>query len=147
MGRILVGIDGSESSQRALAWAIDEAQLRNADVHVVHAYKTEYLFYADVPATAIAIPRAEVEAAAEAMVKQAVEAAATEGVIIDAECVNSANPAGELVERSGDAELIVLGTRGLGGLRGLLLGSVTLKVAQQSRCPVVIVPAHAGDDE
>ena len=147
MSRILVGIDGSASSRRALQWAVDAARLRDVDVHVLHAFKNEYVFYADIPATAMAIPRPEVEALAAALVEEAISSIDNpNGVKITTEIINSANPAGALIDRSTPDDLIVLGTRGLGGLTGMLLGSVSLKVMHHSTCPVTIVPGADGED-
>jgi nucleotide-binding universal stress UspA family protein len=141
MGRILVGVDGSGGSRRALQWAIDEAVLRGADIDVLHAYRTEYIYYVDFPA-AHALPRLDVEAQAQVVVNEVLESVDNpKGVTIDIEYVNSGNPAGEMIDRSGDYEMIVLGSRGLGGIAGLLLGSVTHKVTQHARCPVTIIPA------
>lgn len=142
MGRILVGVDGSGGSRRALQWAIDEAALRGDGVDVLHAYRTEYIYYVDFPA-AHALPRLDVESQAQVVVQEALDSIENpKGVTIDVEYVNSGNPAGELIDRSGDYELLVLGSRGLGGIAGLLLGSVTHKVAQHARCPVTIIPAE-----
>jgi len=140
VGRILVGVDGSDGSQRALQWAVDEAALRAVSVDVVHAYKTEYIYYLDIPSTVI-IPRHDIESAAQLAVGKVVASVDNPGgVEISVEMVNSGNPAGELIDRSEDSDLVVLGSRGLGGLSGLLLGSVSQKVSHHARCPVVIIP-------
>jgi len=140
MGQILVGVDGSGGSRRALQWAIEEAAARGDDIDVLHAYRTEYIYYVDFPA-AHALPRLDVESQAQVVVKEALESVDNpQGVTIEVEYVNSGNPAGEMIDRSPDYDMIVLGSRGLGGLSGLLLGSVTHKVAQHAQCPVVIIP-------
>lgn len=145
MGRILVGVDGSEGSKRALEWAIEEAVLRDAAVDVLHAYRTEYIYYVDFPA-AHALPRLDVEAEAQTIVQNLVDSVDNpRNVEIEIEYVNSGNPAGELIDRSHDHDLIVMGSRGLGGITGLLLGSVTHKVAQHAKCPVTIIPPAEQD--
>ena len=140
MGQILVGVDGSPDSQRALQWAVDEAAIRGVSVDVIHAYKTEYIYYLDIPSTVV-IPRHDIESAAQLAVGKVVDSIdnPTE-VQISVEMVNSGNPAGEIAERSEKYDMVVLGSRGLGGLSGLLLGSVSAKVSHHSKCPVVIVP-------
>ncbi|MDH3499859.1 MAG: universal stress protein [Acidimicrobiia bacterium] len=145
MSGILVGVDGSVGSARALQWAVDEAAIRGVDVDVVHAYKNEYIYYVDIPVTAMAIPRPEVEASAEAIVQKAVDSVENpKSVTINVACVNRANAAKELVERSPDHDLLVIGSRGFGGLTGLLVGSVAMKVIHHAECPVVIIPAAKG---
>lgn len=148
MKDILVGIDGSPASVRALEWALDTAELRGINVHVLHAFKTEYMFYVDIPATALALPRAELEAAAEAMVNEALESVEPRDTVgITSECVNTGDAAKELANRSEDFEMIVLGSRGRGTLAGLFLGSVAFKVLQLAACPVVVIPARLSDHD
>ncbi len=143
MRSILVGVDGSAGSRRALQWAVQEAALRKTSVEVLHAYKAEYIYYMDLPVVAQVIPRYDLEASAKMVVQEVVDAVHNpQDVAIEIEFINSGNPAGELVDRSEGYELIVLGSRGLGGLSGLLLGSVTHKVVQHARCPVTIIPAE-----
>jgi len=142
MGAILVGVDGSVGSERALQWAVNEAAVRACAVHVFNAYKAEYWYYVDVPPAAVMLSQPEMEKAAHALVDNAIEAVDVPGsVSITVECVNSSNPARELVDRSPRFDLMVLGSRGHGGLAGLFLGSVTLKVVQHAECPVTIIPA------
>lgn len=140
MGRILVGVDGSEGSRRALQWAVDEAALRGAEVDVLHAYKSEYIYYLDIPSTVV-IPRYDIESAAQLAVGKVIETIDNPGVSVAVEMVNSGNPAGELIDRADKYDMIVLGSRGLGGIRGMLLGSVSQKVAHHATSPVVIVPS------
>lgn len=143
MARILVGVDGSDGSRQALQWAVDEAALRDTGIDVLNAYQTEYIYYVDLPAVAHAVPRYDLEAAAKMAVEDVVDSINNPAEIdIQVEYINSGNPAGELVLRSADHDLIVLGSRGLGGLAGLLLGSVTHKVVQHADCPVTIIPAE-----
>ncbi len=143
MKPILVGVDGSASSRKALQWAVDEAALRNTGVQVLHAYRTEYIYYMDLPVVAQVIPRFDKEASAKMVVQEVVDSVDNpDNVAIDIEFINSGNPAGELIDRSEQNELIVLGSRGLGGLAGLLLGSVTHKVVQHSKCAVTIIPTE-----
>jgi nucleotide-binding universal stress UspA family protein len=138
MGTIVVGVDGSENSHDALAWAAAEARLRGAVVRLIHSWT--------FPAGATGadgMPHADLQAAAEKVLDEAVAALGdqAEGVTIEREIANE-SAARALVEASESADLIVVGSRGLGGFSGLLLGSVTQQVAHHAKCPVVIVP-HA----
>jgi nucleotide-binding universal stress UspA family protein len=148
--RIVVGVDGSETSRHALHWAAHEAEAHQAELHVVHAW--------DVAAVgagvgiapgrrAAAAPEGQHEAA-EQFVNQIVE----EELGADAptairKSIARGGAASVLLEASRGAELLVVGSRGLGGFRGLLLGSVSSKMAHHASCPVVIVrPAAPRDD-
>ena len=142
MGTIVVGVDGSELSLAALAWAADEARLRNSRLVAVHAWAAPYapampgiMEPAGPPVDRDVIQ----QASREALDAWLGEAAATlEGVEVEAAAVE--NEAAEaLIERSEGADLLVVGSRGHGRLAGALLGSISQKAAQHARCPVVIV--------
>jgi nucleotide-binding universal stress UspA family protein len=141
MGTIVVGVDGSDGSRRALAWAADEARRRSDDLVVVHAWH--------IPSAAgplgneLAILSADelassAAAVADAMADEA-RALAGPGVKVTAEAPEG-SAAGEPTRLAHDADLLVVGSRGLGGFRGLLLGSVSQQCAHHARCPIVIVP-------
>ncbi len=142
MAKIVVGVDGSEVGQRALEWAADEAKLRGAEVVAVHAYRSEWIYYPEYVAVRTIVTPTDLAAEAEALLATTIENLGDkkEGVTITPEAVNDSNPAHALLERAADADMIVVGTRGLGGFAGLLLGSVSQKVAHHSRVPVVIIP-------
>lgn len=159
MGEILVGVDGSAASNRALAWALDEARRRGDATLVVvhayappqsrrpHAYASPYM-PADVLQRQIGQDRQwheEQEQAAlryaEALVDDTLDRAGAESRdVAIRRFVAAREPAETLVEMSDDADLLVLGTRGRGGFKGLLLGSVSQQCIQHARCPVVVVP-------
>lgn len=138
MSRIVVGIDHSPHALRALRWAIDEARLRSATLELVHAYPTPEV--TAMPAIVTLPSGAELRAAGEETLKAVLEeVGGAEGV----EVVLRTEPGGAawvLTSVAEGADLVVLGARGLGGFRGLLLGSVTQQVASHSPCPVVILP-------
>jgi len=142
MAAVLVGIDGSPGSQRALEWAAGEAKLRGADLHVVHAYRSEWVYYPEYAAVRTIVTPTNLEAEAKLVTERALDelGALGESLTITTETVNDTNAAHALLGRAGDAELIVVGSRGLGGFAGLLLGSVSQKVAHHSPVPVVVVP-------
>lgn len=141
MEMIVVGIDGSEGGAAALEFAAQEAALRKARLRIVVAWElpvaTDRSGFAPpldptvVDAVRVRAEQVADDAAAAAKRLQAsleVEAAAGAG-----------QPADVLLAQGADAELIVVGRRGLGGFRSLLLGSVSQQVVHYATCPVVVV--------
>ncbi|MEV0841606.1 universal stress protein [Actinocatenispora sera] len=138
---ILVGVDGSPASLAAARWAADAATLRRHPLRLVAAFRWPAQAYTvqargELPDTEAIRDEARRQLGAE------VDRLREEypDITIDGDFVE-ASPARVLVERSGDAALTVVGQRGLGGLSGLLLGSVSAQVAAHARGPVVVVPA------
>jgi nucleotide-binding universal stress UspA family protein len=133
---VTVGIDGSAGALRALRWACEEARLRGAVLRVVHAWsyldQREGVFdaqYGEGDALEV-IDKAIAEVGSDA-----------EGLDVERATPNDL-PARALLDAAADSELLVVGARGMGGFKGLLLGSVSQHVAQHAPCPVVIVPEH-----
>ncbi len=140
-GRIIVGIDGSVSAADALRWAIEQAKVTGATVEAVYAWDPGALVSLAVPPLIDWEPlRKAAHARPAEIVRDAV--GKDPGVRIVPKTVTG-NPAQVLVERSAHADLLVVGSRGLGGLKGMLLGSVGHHCAAHSHCPVVIVHAAA----
>jgi nucleotide-binding universal stress UspA family protein len=144
MSGIIVGIDGSGHSQRALEWALKEAALRRVPVTVltVHqAVRDNLGFIASYPGDVDLTAKAE--AAAQAQTEKVLAdlgSSRPESVTVSG--VNGI-PARELIKAGEGAEMIVVGSRGVGGFSRLLMGSVAGQVAQHAPCPVVIVrPGH-----
>lgn len=135
--RIVVGIDASEHARRALTWARDEARLRGVTLEVVHGYPPPEVLL--MPAV-LALPSdSELEAAAAAVIEEALEeVGGFEGIPL-IRTVRAGGAAGILCHAAEDAALVVVGTRGRGGFKELLLGSVSHQVATHAGCPVVIV--------
>ncbi len=141
MGRIVVGIDASEPSLRALRWAVDEARLRGADLELVHAFPRPELIGMTMVVT---LPSDdELRVASEQVLDEAVTAVGGIDDVPLTRRVEAGGPASVLVDAAADADLLVLGARGLGGFRGLLLGSVTQQVIAHAPCPVVVLTADA----
>jgi nucleotide-binding universal stress UspA family protein len=138
-GRIVVGFDGSKPARRALEWAAAEARLRDAVLRVVYAWMIVPIA---VPELVIAEDVDELQRSAEAYLADAVAGLlpADDGVEVELVVVN-ARPAEALLEAAKDADLLVVGSRGLGGFAGLLLGSISSQCAHHAPCPVVIVRA------
>ena len=141
MGRITVGIDASKDSIRALHWALEEAALRGAELELVHAYPSPELVA--LPAVVTLPSDDELKQAATAVIDEAIEATGDLGDVSIIRTVRSGGPASVLCEAAQDADLLVVGARGLGGFRGLLLGSVSHQVVAHAPCPVVVVTPEA----
>jgi nucleotide-binding universal stress UspA family protein len=142
MGRIVVGVDSSATSLKALRWAMDEAALRGSEVELVHAFPRPELVGMTMVVT---LPSDdELREASEQVLADALSAVGGPGGITVTQRVGSGGPASVLVEAAKDAELLVLGSRGLGGFRGMLLGSVTQQVIAHAPCPVVVITPDEG---
>ena len=137
MERIVVGVDGSESSRAALQWAVDEARRRNAVVEVIHAwhqpFMTGYAYLGE-------IDLGDFVTEAENTLEAAIAAVDSTGVTIEKK-VMAGGASQVLVEQAKGATLLVVGSRGRGGFSGLMLGSVSQQVAHHAPCPIVIIPA------
>ena len=138
MDRIVVGIDGSEGSAAALRWALAEAQAHQATVVAVHAWSL-----LSQPDGTFSGTYGESDARAYA--EEAVGAVAGPGVGADIEIATVCElPAKALLEAAADADLLVVGARGLGGIKELLLGSVSTQCVHHAPVPVVVVRTRSG---
>jgi nucleotide-binding universal stress UspA family protein len=125
---IIVGTDGSESSMAAVGWAAREAQRRGLPLRVVHAFDEDRRL-------------------ADAVVALARDGAREVAPRADISTDIIAGPAVQrLLEAARGAALLVVGSRGRSGVTGLLLGSVSQRLATHAGCPVVVVRGHAGPD-
>jgi len=141
IGRIVVGVDGSESSRAALRWAYDEAASHGASLTVVTAWHPPPLpqispygslppgGYFDQPKhNALALLDGLTAGLGDKRPRVDVRTVVEEG-----------NPVQVLIEQSAGADLVVVGSRGHGGFAGMLLGSVSHHLVAHSNCPVVVV--------
>lgn len=144
---IVVGIDGSAVGDQVLDAAIEEARLRKATLHVVHALFVPAPF-ADgmtfVPGNLIETSYELAEMVKESVwrrVKEKLGGGDLKWVQID----RTGYPPDEIVDyaKSVDAEMIVVGSRGFGGLKSLLLGSTSHRVSHLASCDVLIVKTEA----
>jgi nucleotide-binding universal stress UspA family protein len=142
-GRVVVGFDGSPGSVHALAWAGREARLRNATLEVVAAwtYPTPVLL---VPVAPDPPQVKTLRKEAREMIERALEKVADDVAGVDVERrVVEGDTSAALLDRAKGADLLVVGSRGLGGFRGLLLGSVSQQCVQHAASPVVVIPPPA----
>ena len=145
MSGILVGVDGSDHSRRALSWAMREAAHHHVPLTVmtvrpapVRPATQIYWNIPDLPDKSF-----DPETARTALQQMVDEVAKDLGeappeVIVS---VTTGDPAEELVRASLDADMLVVGSRGSGVFAKLLIGSVSSKVTHHAASPVVVIPA------
>lgn len=137
---IVVGVDGSEGSVEALRWAARMAPVLGARIRAVGAweYPPEYAGYVPIGSDNFdEITRKRAEAA----VREAFGDDLPEGLTTS---VVFGHPSRVLVEESEDAAMLVVGRRGHGGFRGLLLGSVSAACVSHAHCPVLVIHEDGG---
>jgi len=137
-GGILAGYDGSSGSEHALNWAAREARSRGIALTVCHAW---------APGFAV-LPS---EAGVAALARHGGERVIADGLRQARDLMGrgevrplliSGQATAVLCEHSRDADMLVVGSRGRGGVAGMLLGSVSWQVAAHAHCPVVVVRGH-----
>ena len=149
---IVVGVDGSDDADRALRFAVDEAKVRAASLRVICAWElpVENLSELGPPKESLDRHRQR----AEEIVAEAAETVERLAPNVQCKCLALEGELGAvLLEHSSDASLVVvarhghgLGDRLLGSVADAVLGSVSLHVVRDARCPVVVVP-HASPPE
>lgn len=159
---VVVGVDGSPDSFAALELAADEARSRSARLHVVYVYEPMRTSQAITAAAVVAAgtwtspttgdsmlenafrrddqERAEAKRHAEAHLRQMVSQADADlsGLDVEQSAIGDEHPSAALARLSAGADLLVVGSRGLGGFRGLLLGSVSQQCVHHATCPVLV---------
>jgi nucleotide-binding universal stress UspA family protein len=144
MAGILVGVDGSDQSFRALAWAMREAAghdlpLTVMTVHPAPVRPATHVYWNMPTLPEGGLSEKQTRAALQQfvdLVADEIGEKASDVTLI----VVTGDPAAELIRASQDADMIVLGRRGSGGFATLLLGSVSGKVMHHAACPVMVVP-------
>lgn len=150
LDRLVVGVDGSYNARRALGLAVDMAAENDGELVVVNSWEVPYP-YDPVAMTAAGFqPQESVfEKQSEELVSELIA-----DVLEDRDDVNievsavrtQSNPVDAILRAAEDADAIVVGSRGRGTVRGLILGSVSQGILHRSRVPVVVLPKH-GDEE
>ncbi|HVV29455.1 MAG TPA: universal stress protein [Mycobacteriales bacterium] len=143
---ILVGVDGSNSALHAVKWAAEEGVARHVPLRLFHACM--------LPPMGPHVTTVTTAAMIESLVEQghhwlrlAREAALAAVPDLEVHTDLRVGPAaGEIIDESAKSRLVVLGSRGLGGFKGLLVGSVSVALAGHGHCPVVVVRGRMPDD-
>jgi nucleotide-binding universal stress UspA family protein len=144
-GAVVVGVDGSAHSSHALQWAADEARRREVPLVVVRAWSiTNAPRPSDCPPGYVPSLLEYEEAVRAEVEHQVEETVGDRSKLAVSVCPVHNRPAPALVASSAKACTIVVGSRGRGGFRGLLLGSVSEQVVRHSHCPVTVVRHNAG---
>ncbi|HYN65362.1 MAG TPA: universal stress protein [Ornithinibacter sp.] len=136
-GRVVVGVDGSKPSLRALGVAFDEAARSGGSLDVLHAWEAHS---ASDPTLSTTSSWSTYEANLERIVESALATRRAEHpqVKVDYEVVRS-EPVSALVARTEGASLLVVGSRGSGGFAGLHVGSTALRLMGRSHCPLLMM--------
>jgi nucleotide-binding universal stress UspA family protein len=143
MPGIIVGIDGSAHSRQALEWAVKEASVRHVPLTVltvnqaVAGYFSSPVPYPGDPQRAEQA-REAAQAETDSVLKEVGDDSWLPPVTVQAV---TGLPVEELLRAAGDADMMVVGSRGAGGFKRLLMGSVSSQVTQHAHCPVVVIPA------
>lgn len=135
-GYIVVGVDGSEASKRALQWAEQQAKMTGSRLRIVTTWEFPTMYGEGM----IGIEGLDFAADAKALLERVTSEVLDpdSGVQIDAVVVEG-HPAPVLCEEAKAADLVVVGSRGRGEFTGMLIGSVSEFLATHAPCPVVII--------
>jgi nucleotide-binding universal stress UspA family protein len=136
---VVVGVDGSPGSRKALAWAAAEAADHGADLLVVNVWEHTLL----PPAGSVSVSEHYVPEPSQSTTDELVQVIKEElgedpPVRVQAQ-VKQGRPAKVLIDESAGADLLVVGHRGHGGFTGLVLGSVSQHVSAYAKCAVTVV--------
>jgi nucleotide-binding universal stress UspA family protein len=144
MPGIIVGIDGSHHSTRALEWALKEAAIQHAPLTVLTVHSVPASPWTGNPVLLGADSEDQEKlfhAAEELTQKVASQLGEAQPESVTVRAI-SGFPAKELIEESRDADLVVVGSRGAGGFASLMMGSISSQVVGHAHCPVVVVPSE-----
>ena len=143
MPGIIVGIDGSVHSRRALEWAVSEAAIRGAPLTVLTVQQAIAGYWGpvvypqdpDCAEQAAKVAQEETDSVLGKLDAGSRPPSVTVRAVVGL-------PADEILTAAQDADMIVAGSRGAGGFKKLLMGSVSSQVTHHARCPVVVIPAE-----
>jgi nucleotide-binding universal stress UspA family protein len=143
-GNVLVGADGSEGADNAVRWAAKEAERRNTTLHILHAYDDSGMsphVRPDHKAADVARDQAERIAAHAKLIAHDV----APRLVVRSDA-GIGDPSTILLDAAGSAALVVVGSRGRGGLVSALLGSISQRVVTHAVCPTVVVRGRSAPD-
>ncbi len=144
-GTIVVGVDGSDSSTRALQWAVAQATAEHRPLTLVHTIHTVTPTFVDAAIASARDARAALYAAGQWVLDDAREKVAWMDPGLEVHDVfDLADPRELLLQLSQTATMVVVGSRGRGQVRSLLLGSVSAALVRHAQCPVVVVRQEDG---
>lgn len=146
-GSVVVGVDGSTHSMRALAEAVRIARLEHRPLHVLHAVDPAlWTAYSDPSAFAPEDLWESWKRSAEELISRAVHLASSQlGEAAVTGSRTSGDPRSVLADASTDAYILVVGARGRGGIRAMALGSVSAWLSQHSVCPLIVARTEPSD--
>ena len=142
MSGIIVGVDGSGHSRRALEWAMKEAAVRRVPLTVITVHEISVGYWG----SGVSYPEDHAVAeharrAVQLEVEKVLDSLGESRPSVTVQAL-SGTPAHELLTAAKDADMIVVGSRGTGGFARLLMGSVSTQVSHHAHCPVVVIPAE-----
>jgi nucleotide-binding universal stress UspA family protein len=136
---VIVGVDGSEESLTAVEWAADEARLRDTPLRIIHVF-TWPMLYAPLSAPMVGLEIDSLRQAAGQITSTAEHRAQARAPEFPVEStVLDGSPIPVLLDQAAHASLAVVGSRGVGAVGTLLLGSTGVELAARAACPVVVV--------
>lgn len=146
--RVVVGVDGSETSREALAFAFEQAASREVGLTVVHTWQLDAVEGASA-SMAWSVDWDQADEQERSVVAEAIAGFGAQYPAVDVRRdVARGHPVEELARQSENACLLVVGTHGRGALTGWVKGSVSQSVVRSAHCPVAVVhPAEPKDDE
>jgi len=146
MSGIIVGIDGSDYSRRALEWAVNEAAVRQTPLTVVTVSQAVAGYWGHLVTDQEDTDHAErarkaAQEETDSVLGKAGAGSRPPSVTVQ---VVTGLPAEALLLAAADADMIVVGSRGAGGFKRLLMGSVSTQITHHAHCPVVVIPGDHG---
>ena len=143
---VVVGTDGSDPAARAVRWAAHEAALRHLRLRVVHGFVWPQMHTPLAPPAPAEIASALRDTAERLLVEAADVARSVEPAVPVETSLVDAGGTAALLRAAADAAVLVVGSRGLGGFSGLIVGSTAVQLAMHAPCPVVVVRSDPADN-
>lgn len=142
-GSIVVGTDGSASGEHALLWAAEQAHLEHRSLMIVHAIGAQSMAWSGGYGVDMGVMREALESEGRAVLDRAVDAVRLKFPDLEIhDTLPFSDPRQALLDLSTGATMVVVGSRGLGPVGRLVLGSVSVAVSRHASCPVVVIRPH-----